>query len=171
MWNRMGFHEGFITYMSVNASKASMKVLSCPTWTGWRMILCTLGVIGACWSCPSKARASCAEYVVVGNPSDEYKQNIQHEREAIDHAKDRSCPCNGPQCRSSDSNPVPPATAPTVAEDALAGFIVVDWGKIVCFGILHLDESSIQFQGDCNSPHPPPPLFLKPHTFASGYLF
>jgi hypothetical protein len=123
------------------------------------MILCALGVIGACWSCPSKARASCAEYVVVGNPSDEYKQNIQHEREALDHAKDRSCPCNGPQCRSSDSNPVAPATAPTVAEDALAVLIVIDGGKIACVGISHLDESSIQCQGYVNSPDPPPRFF------------
>jgi hypothetical protein len=90
----------------------------------------------------------------VVNPSAEYLRNrpIEHPMQSANPA----CPCQGPQCRSSDSTPPMPVPAQITPE---YGVMLVGrgaLGNITLFGDSHLDDWSIQSEAHLLSPDPPP---------------
>src|SRR5436305_3513943 len=87
---------------------------------GWRLFLCAVALIAAFWFTPNRAQASCGDYVVVVNPTAEYLRNraMQH----VSQPMSPSCPCQGPQCRKSDSTPPMPVSAQVTPE----------FGAVIC---------------------------------------
>jgi hypothetical protein len=117
----------------------------------WAVLLCAAVLALTGWS--GEARASCGDYVVVVNPSAEYLRN-----RSIEHSMpvDRSCPCQGPQCRSSDSSPPMPVGVQTPPEYAVE---LVGGGKpieITLFGRSSVDDWLMPSEAHHLIPDPPP---------------
>jgi len=118
----------------------------------WAALLCVVGFALTGWS--SEARASCGDYVVVINPSAEYLRNrpIGHPMQAADP----TCPCQGPQCRRSDSSPPMPASAHVSPEYELEIFGGGELVEITLLGRSRLADCLMRSEAHLLIPDPPP---------------
>jgi hypothetical protein len=121
--------------------------------TGWRGFICALALVTTWCICPSHAQADCGQYVIVLNPSAEYLRNRPIEQPMNEHP---ACPCNGPQCRSSDQTPPMPAPAQITPD---FGVLLSAQGEVTASTLLgnsSLDNWSINSEAHLLSVDPPP---------------
>jgi len=121
---------------------------------GWRRFFCALAILTAWCFCPTRAQADCGHYVVVVNPSAEYLRNrpIEYPVQSANPA----CPCQGPQCRASDSAPAMPVPAQLTPE---FGMMLQVHSRVSAFELFEnapLDDWSIQSEAHHLSLDPPP---------------
>lgn len=119
----------------------------------WAAVLCAAVFVLTGWS--QSAIASCGSYVVVVNPSAEYLRN-----RPIEHAMpEPSCPCQGPQCRQSDSTPAMPVSVQAAPEYGLEIFGDGAQAAIPQVGISIIDDVVMHSEGYLLIPDPPPRTF------------
>ena len=121
--------------------------------TAWQQFICAIAILAAWCLCPTRAQASCGHYVVVVNPSAEYLRNKPIEAPM---QSTPACPCQGPQCRASDSIPAMPVPAQIAPEYGLMllAHLQISAGEL--FDNAHPDDWAIQSEAHLLSPDPPP---------------
>ena len=121
---------------------------------GGLTLLCMLAALATCWLSPNRAQASCGDYVVVVNPSADYARNRPLEHPA--QSGTPACPCQGPQCRSSDPTPLAPPSVSTTPGYEAAVLSEGSCSQILVSGFSNLDNWSILSEAYLLIPDPPP---------------